>query len=127
MNQDSNFLYKELSEKIIGAFYAVYDEMGYGFLEKVYELTLLKVLELRNIPAENQVTIKINYKNEYLCDYVLDTIVDRKVILELKAAESLANIHTAQLLNYLKATDFKVGLLLNFGPKPEFKRFVFTK
>ena len=127
MNQDSNFLYKELSEKIIGAFYAVYDEMGYGFLEKVYELTLLKVLELRNIPTENQVTIKINYKNEYLCDYVLDTIVDRKIILELKAAESLANIHTAQLLNYLKATDFKVGLLLNFGPKPEFKRFVFTK
>ena len=127
MNQDSNFLYKELSEKIIGAFYAVYDEMGYGFLEKVYELTLLKVLELRNIPAENQVTIKINYKNEYLCDYVLDTIVDRKIILELKAAESLANIHTAQLLNYLKATDFKVGLLLNFGLKPEFKRFVFTK
>jgi len=58
---------------------------------------------------------------------VLDTIVDRKIILELKAAESLANIHTAQLLNYLKATDFKVGLLLNFGPKPEFKRFVFTK
>ena len=127
MNQDSNFLYKELSEKIIGAFYAVYDEMGYGFLEKVYELALVKELELRNIPAENQVTIKINYKNEYLCDYVLDTIVDRKVILELKAAESLANIHTAQLLNYLKATDFKVGLLLNFGPKPEFKRFVFTK
>ena len=127
MNQDSNFLYKELSEKIIGAFYAVYDEMGYGFLEKVYELALLKELELRNIPAENQVTIKINYKNEYLCDYVLDTIVDRKIILELKAAESLANIHTAQLLNYLKATDFKVGLLLNFGPKPEFKCFVFTK
>ena len=127
MNKDSNFLYKELSEKIIGAFYAVYDEMGYGFLEKVYELALVKELELRNIPAENQVTIKINYKNEYLCDYVLDTIVDRKIILELKAAESLANIHTAQLLNYLKATDFKVGLLLNFGPKPEFKRFVFTK
>jgi len=127
LNQDSNFLYKELSEKIIGAFYAVYDEMGYGFLEKVYELALVKELELRNIPAENQVTIKINYKNEYLCDYVLDTIVDRKIILELKAAESLANIHTAQLLNYLKATDFKVGLLLNFGPKPEFKRFVFTK
>lgn len=127
MNKDSNFLYKELSEKIIGAFYAVYDEMGYGFLEKVYELALLKELELRNIPAENQVTIKINYKNEYLCDYVLDTIVDRKIILELKAAESLANIHTAQLLNYLKATDFKVGLLLNFGLKPEFKRFVFTK
>ena len=120
-------MYKELSEKIIGAFYAVYDEMGYGFLEKVYELALVKELELRNIPAENQVTIKINYKNEYLCDYVLDTIVDRKIILELKAAESLANIHTAQLLNYLKATDFKVGLLLNFGPKPEFKRFVFTK
>jgi len=127
LNKDSNFLYKELSEKIIGAFYAVYDEMGYGFLEKVYELALVKELELRNIPAENQVTIKINYKNEYLCDYVLDTIVDRKIILELKAAESLANIHTAQLLNYLKATDFKVGLLLNFGLKPEFKRFVFTK
>jgi len=127
LNKDRNFLYKELSEKIIGAFYAVYDEMGYGFLEKVYELALVKELELRNIPAENQVTIKINYKNEYLCDYVLDTIVDRKIILELKAAESLANIHTAQLLNYLKATDFKVGLLLNFGPKPEFKRFVFTK
>jgi len=127
LNKDSNFLYKELSEKIIGAFYAVYDEMGYGFLEKVYELALVKELELRNIPAENQVTIKINYKSEYLCDYVPDTIVDRKIILELKAAESLANIHTAQLLNYLKATDFKVGLLLNFGPKPEFKRFVFTK
>lgn len=127
MHKDSNFLYKDLSEKVIGAFYAVYDELGYGFLEKVYGLALMKELQQRNIRAENQVRIPINYKNEFLCDYVLDTVVDRKIILELKAVESLANIHTAQLLNYLKATGYKVGLLLNFGPKPEFKRLVLTK
>ena len=123
----SNFLYKDLSEKIIGAFYAVYDELGYGFLEKVYELALMKELQLRGISAEKQVKTQIRYKAEILCDYLLDTVVEQKIILELKAVESLANIHTAQLLNYLKATGHKVGLLLNFGPKPEFKRLVLTK
>ncbi|MCF7798238.1 MAG: GxxExxY protein, partial [Candidatus Marinimicrobia bacterium] len=103
MSKESKFLYKDLSEKVIGAFYAVYDELGYGILEKVYELALIKELEIRGILTKSQVKTGIKYKGEFLCDFQLDMVVEDKIVLELKALESLGRVHTAQLLNYLKA------------------------
>ncbi len=117
-------LHEELTNNVICAFYNVYNTLGHGFLEKVYENAL--VIELRNIglSVAQQAGVKVFYKGDQVGDYYADIVVDELVILELKAAESLKNEHVAQLTNYLKATDKEVGLLLNFGKKPEFKRIV---
>ena len=107
-------LYKELTDKIIDCYFNVYKKLGYGFLEKVYENSLLKELELNGIKAATQVPIKVQYKGYEVGNYFADIVVDDEVILELKAVESLQKIHEAQLLNYLNATDYKVGFLVNF-------------
>jgi len=119
-------LHKELTDKIICAFYNVYNILGSGFLEKVYENAL--VIELRKIGlfVTQQESVKVYYDGVQVGDYYADIIVNGLVILELKAAESLRNEHFAQLTNYLKATDKEVGLLMNFGSKPEFKRILLT-
>ena len=120
-----DLLYSDLTDKIIKCFYTVYNELGYGFLEKVYENSLMIELEEASLSAENQIEIKTFYHNKIVGVYFADVIVENKIILELKAHESLRNEDYAQLLNYLKASDIKVGLLMNFGKKPEFKRVVF--
>ena len=115
----------ELTFQINGAVFEVNKVLGPGFLEKVYENALLNELAIRKIKAESQVPIKIEYKGTIVGDYFADIIVDNRVILELKAIESLKDIHTAQLLNYMKATNCKCGLLVNFTyPKALIKRFV---
>jgi GxxExxY protein len=116
---------KELTEKIIGAFYKVYNALGYGFLEKVYENAMLIELERDRVPVISQAPIKVSYETKVVGEYFADMLVDGKVIVEIKAGQSLAPEHEAQLLNYLKATDAEVGLLLNFGPRPQVKRKVF--
>ena len=123
----ANLLHGELTEKIIGAFYQVYNELGYGFLEKVYEQALLILFAEDELLATSQNNIKLNYHGREIATYISDIIVDGKVIVEIKAARILDESHEAQLINYLKATGIEVGLLLNFGPKPTFKRFVFEK
>jgi len=126
MNTDyKDSKYKELTEKIIGIFYKVYNNLGYGFLENVYENAMVLDFKKENIPAVSQYAIKVLYEDEIVGKYFADILVDGKVIVEIKAAKNLALEHEAQLLNYLKATDKEVGLLLNFGPKPEFKRKIF--
>ena len=117
--------HKELTEKIIRIFYQVYNTLGYGFLEKVYENAMMIEFRIECIPAVAQFPIKVFYKEEVIGEYFADILVDEKVIVEIKATRTLALEHEAQLLNYLKATDIEVGLLLNFGPKPEIKRKVF--
>ena len=117
--------YKELTEKIIGIFYKVYNNFGYGFLENVYENAIMIDFKKENIPAVSQYAIKVFYEDEIVGEYFADILVDDKVIVEIKAVKNLAIEHEAQLLNYLKATDKEVGLLLNFGPKPKIKRKVF--
>ena len=117
--------YKELTEKIIGIFYKVYNNFGYGFLENVYEYAMMIDFKKENIPAVSQYAIKVFYEDEIVGEYFADILVDDKVIVEIKAVKNLAIEHEAQLLNYLKATDKEVGLLLNFGPKPKIKRKVF--
>jgi len=126
MNTDyQDIKYKKLTEKIIKIFYNVYNALGYGFLEKVYENAMMIEFRKANIPAVSQDPIKVLYDEEVIGQYFADILIDQKVIVEIKAAKSLAIDHEAQLLNYLKATDIEVGLLLNFGPKPEIKRKVF--
>ena len=111
------FLFEEITRKIIGSAFEVYKELGYGFLEKVYENALLIELRLKNLKAENQKPIRIFYKSEPVGDYIADILVENKIIVELKAEKEYNPKHQAQLINYLKATELKVGLLINFGEK----------
>ena len=117
--------YKELTEKIINIFYRVYNKLGYGFLERIYENAMMIEFKRESIPAVSQSAIKVFYEDEIIGEYFADILVDDKVIVEIKAAKNLVVENEAQLLNYLKATNIEVGLLLNFGPKPEVKRKVF--
>lgn len=119
-------LHKEITSEIIAAFYAVYNTLGYGFLEKVYENALILELRKKGLTVKKQVPIKVKYDGQIIGEYFADLFVEDKVIVELKAVEKIIAVHEAQLLNYLKATNIEVGLLLNFGPKAEFKRKIFT-
>ncbi len=120
-----DLLHKELTDKILKIFYAVYNELGYGFLEKVYQNALRIELENNGFYVESQKLIKVYYKNLPVGEYYADIVVDKVVILELKATEVIVKDFEFQLVNYLRATDVEVGLLLNFGLKPEFRRKVF--
>jgi GxxExxY protein len=121
-----NFPHQELTKSLIGIYYDVYNELGYGFLEKVYHNAFLIKLKLRGYEFEIQKKISVIYKNEIVGDYVPDIIVNNSVIIELKCSEYLVEADESQLLNYLKATNFEVGLLLNFGKDPQFIRKIFT-
>ena len=118
-------LHKELTGEILKAFYDVYNELGYGFLERVYQNALFIELKQRGFDVEAQKKIQVYYKGHFVGDYFADIIVNEKVILELKACEALAEEFEYQLINYLKSTECEVGLLLNFGKEPEFVRKVF--
>ena len=113
---------KELSDKIIRAFYNVYNKLGYGFLEKVYEKAMLIELEKLDVRCSAQKQIKVYYDQQEVGEYYADILVESKIIIELKATKNISEQHEAQLLNYLKASDIEIGLVLNFGEKPEFKR-----
>ena len=121
----SSILHKELTGSILKLFYEVYNELGHGFLEKVYQNALYTELKKNGFEVESQKQIKVYYKNVEVGEYYADLIVNDKVILELKATEAITEAHEFQLLNYLKSTNIEVGLLLNFGKKPEFCRKVF--
>ena len=115
----------DITYTINGAVYEVNKVLGAGFLEKVYEKALLVELRKRGLKAEGQVPITVKYKGEIVGEYFADIVVEGKIIIELKAVDQLQKIHEAQLLNYLKATEYKIGLLINFThPKAEIKRFI---
>lgn len=121
----SDYKHEGLTEKIIAIFYRVYNKLGYGFLEKVYGNAMMIEFKKDGIQATAQAAIQVVYDGEVIGEYFADIMVEDKVILEIKATKNLAVEHEAQLLNYLKATDIEVGLLLNFGPKPEIRRKIF--
>jgi GxxExxY protein len=121
----TELLHKELTNDIIAAFYEVYNELGFGFLEKVYQNALAIEMELRGFKVEVQKPIMVYYKGHEVGEYYADIIVEDKVIIELKAVEYLVEKFELQLVNYLRGTNAEVGLLMNFGQKPEFKRKVF--
>ena len=120
------YLHKDLTDKIIKVFYKVYNELGYGFLEKVYENAMMIELKNNDLYCVNQKPIKVYYEKIEVGNYYADIIVNDLIILELKANEVLLQENEFQLINYLKATDKEVGLLLNFGKKPEIRRKIFT-
>lgn len=119
-------LYQEKTELIIKCFYSVYNTLGHGFLEQVYENALCLELSAWGFTCEKQKPITVYYKDAKVGSYYADIIIDGTIILELKAAESLRQEHEFRLINYLKATEIEVGLLFNFGKTPEFKRKIFT-
>jgi GxxExxY protein len=126
MNTDNHgFKHGEITQKIIGVFYEVYNELGHGFLESVYEKSLELALNSMNLKVCRQIEIPVSFRGHPVGIFSADMLVENCVLLELKAARALDSSHTAQLLNYLRATDIEVGLLLNFGLKPEFKRLLF--
>jgi len=126
MNKDENYKHSEITSKIIKSFYSVYNKLGYGFLEKVYENALVLELKKSGLNCIQQQSIEVFYDEQKVGQYFADVFVNNCVIIELKAAEGLCKEHEYQLINYLKATNIEVGLLLNFGEKPEFKRKVFS-
>ena len=119
-------LHEKTTDKIIKAFYKVYNKLGYGFLEKIYEKSMIIELEKLGLNVTNQKNIKVYYENIEVGSYFADLLVNNLVIIELKAVKSICEEHEAQLINYLRATKVEVGLLLNFGKKPEFKRKIFS-
>ncbi|MEK7272006.1 MAG: GxxExxY protein [Nitrospirota bacterium] len=122
---DKEFLYEEITKKIIKCFYKIYDELGSGFLESVYEKALMIELKDIGLKADNQKSLDVYYKNQLVGEFKSDIIAEDKIIIEIKSVTKLTAQHEAQLINYLKATGIKVGLLVNFGDKLEFKRRVF--
>ena len=122
---DEKFLYKDLSYKIVGLAMQGHTELGYGFLEKVYENALMVLFRENGISAFQQAPIPVSFHGHAIGDYYADIVVENSIILELKAADKLHDIYRAQTLNYLKATNFRVAYLVNFGKrKLEYERFV---
>jgi GxxExxY protein len=122
----SSLLHKKITEDILKVYFEVYNQLGYGFLEKVHQNAMYFELRSLGYKVEAQKPIKVYLKNQLIGEYFADLLIDDKVIIELKACELLMNVHIAQLMNYLKATKMEVGLLLNFGEKAEFKRIIYT-
>lgn len=122
----TNLLHKTITEDILKVYYDIYNELGCGFLEKVYQNSMYFELKSKGYKVEAQRPIKVYFKNQLVGEYYADLLIEDKVIVELKACELLMNAHVAKLMNYLKATEIEVGLLLNFGEEAEFKRIIYT-
>jgi GxxExxY protein len=121
-----NYKHQELTQAIIHAFYEVYNELGHGFLESVYEEAIFRVLTADRVNVQRQYPLPVWFRGEQIGEFRADLVVAEKIIVELKAVKALEPFHDAQLLNYLRASDLEVGLLLNFGPAPKLKRLVFA-
>ena len=121
-----NYIHSEITEQIIGEAFKVYNILGSGFLEKVYCKALCKKLTEKGLDVKYEYPIKVYFEGEIIGDYYCDILINETVIVELKAIESLSKIHEVQLVNYLKATNLEVGLLINFGEKIKIKRKVLT-
>lgn len=119
-------LHAELTSSILSAFYEVHRELGYGFLESVYEHSMAIALSRRGFSAEQQAPVAVCFSGAPVGDFFADLVVEHTVIVELKSCQALHPRHEAQLLNYLRATTLEVGLLLHFAPKPAFRRMIFT-
>ena len=115
-----------LTDQIINVYYAVYNALGYGFLEKVYETAMLQEFERRGLRVESQRKIEVYFKGKIVGDYYADLVVENRVVLEIKAAEDMHDAFLAQLINYLRATPCEIGFVFNFGKEPKFERRYFS-
>ena len=122
----TDFRHQDLTGQVIGVFYQVYNELGHGFLESVYENAMEIALSSANLHVKRQFPLPVFFRGLQIGDFRADLLVEEAVIVEVKAARSLEPVHEAQLLNYLRASQLEIGLLLNFGPEPQIKRFVFS-
>jgi GxxExxY protein len=121
----SGLKHRELTQKIIGVFFEVYNELGHGFLESVYETAFEVALVSKGMSVFRQIEVPVWFRGRKIGDFTADMLVEKSVLLELKAGRSLDQAHEAQLLNYLRATEIEVGMLFSFGLKPEFKRLAY--
>jgi GxxExxY protein len=124
-DNDSGLKHRDLTQQIIGVFYEVYNELGHGFLESVYEAAFEVALTAKGLSVLRQIEVPVWFRGKKIGDFTADMLVDKCVLLELKAGQALDRSHEAQLLNYLRATEIEVGMLFSFGLKPEFKRLAF--
>lgn len=122
---ERRYKHSELTETIIGIFYDVYNELGYGFLEKVYEEAMAMALRAKGLVVKQQAAVAVWFRGEKIGSYDADLVVANSVLVELKACKGLDSSHEAQLLHYLRATEIEIGLLLNFGPRPNIRRLAF--
>jgi len=120
-----SLLHEEITKKIIKSYYKVYNTLGYGFLEKVYENALAIELRKNGLEVNCQFPISVLYESEIVGEYFADIIVNNTVVIELKASKELSEEHECQLTNYLKATNIELGLLMNFGKEAEYKRKIY--
>ncbi|HEV2697428.1 MAG TPA: GxxExxY protein [Terriglobales bacterium] len=118
--------HRELTEKLIGIFFAIYNELGHGFLESVYEQAFAVSLAEEGIFFQRQFAVPVWFRGRNIGEFRADLLVDGKVILELKAGRAIDGTWEKQILNYLRATEIEIGMLFNFGPKAEFKRYIFN-
>jgi len=123
---ERGYLHSGLTEQIIAVFYEVYNELGYGFLESVYEEAMYRALSSHGLGVVRQSPVPVWFRGELIGDFRADLVVADSVLIELKAARAFEPAHEAQLLNYLRATPIEVGLLLNFGPRPQIRRLAFS-
>jgi len=121
----ANLKHAELSQQIIGVFYDVYNELGHGFLESTYSEAMVVELKQAGLAVAREVPVPVWFRGKRVGQYFADLLVENSVLLELKAARNVESAHEAQLLHYLRATDVEVGLLLNFGVRPQFRRLLF--
>jgi len=121
---DSNYKHSELTDLIIGTFYEVYGELGFGFLESVYRNALRLVLIDKGLTVEQEAPVTVFFRGRNVGDSRADLIVNGVVLLELKTAEQIVPAHESQVLNYLRSTALELGLILNFGPKPQVRRLL---
>ena len=124
MGVDSRYKQSELTDLAIGVFYDVYNEMGFGFLESVYRKAMRFALMDKGLTAEEEVAVAVLFRGRNVGDFKADLLVNGLVLVELKTAERLVPAHEAQVLNYLRATSLELGLLMNFGPKPQVRRLL---
>jgi GxxExxY protein len=127
MEPGNSYLYGDITAEIIKAYYNVYNSLGWGFLEKIYHNAMLIELDKMMINFTSNQAIDVYYEEYKIGKYFADIVVENKVVVEIKTAEKLCSEHEAQLLNYLRATTMEVGILLNFGKKPDFKRKVYSR
>jgi GxxExxY protein len=130
MNADQNrikseFAQSALTDKVLGVYYDVYNELGFGFLESVYAKAMAVALEAAGLQVDTETAIAVWFREFQVGDFRADLVVEKSLLLELKAVRTLEPAHEAQTLNYLRATELEVALLLNFGPKPQIRRLVF--
>ena len=125
MPQDGALKHGELTQKIIGVFFEVYNELGHGFLESVYEKSFSFALTASGLHVLTKIEVPVWFRGRQVGDFEADMLVERRILIELKAGRALDSAHEAQLLNYLRATEIEVGILFGFGLRPEFKRLAY--